>query len=103
MPRSNYGKWSFGSAIAMFVLLISGTALSKHLDNIAFTGDTINTHIFGNYITQLLLQFGFTAGITALICGLISIFNQKDRGGLIIISTIFGAAATLYFIVVLIF
>ncbi len=103
MPRSNYGKWSFGSAIVMFVLLIAGSFLSQYINGLVLNEDTVYKYSISRSILQMLLQGGFAAGISALLNGLISIFNQKDRGGLVIISTIFGSAATLYFIVDLIF
>ncbi len=99
MPKTNYGKWTVGLVFIMFILFVITSILANHINRTEFNVDTINANFINIEILNRLYTGIFVAGIAALINGLISIFDKKDRGFLVWISTIFGAACTLYFII----
>lgn len=99
MPKSSYGKWSVGSIFAMFALFFISSLLTNNVNVAVPDEDTIHAYTISRSLLEILIRGGYTAGISALLNGLIGIFNQKDRGLLIYTSTIFGAAVTLFFIV----
>jgi len=98
MPKSNYGKWSVGSVLVMFALFFISAILKDQIISQSPTGDTIHTYFISRSILEIIIRGGFTAGISAFLNGMISIFDQKERGVLIYSSTIIGAAFTLFFI-----
>ena len=98
MPKSSYGKWSVWSIFAMFGLFFFSSLLKYYINRSISDGNTLHEYTIGMSILEMLIRGGFAAGISALLNGLIGIFDQKDRGLLINISTIFGAALTTYFI-----
>ena len=57
----------------------------------------------GRYLMENLVRGGFAAGLSALMLGLISIFDQKDRGIWVILATIMGAIATVLFVILYFF
>ena len=99
MPKTNYGKWSVGLIIAMFVLFIVDSFLANTLNESAPTGDTIFAYSISRSALEISMPFAFSAGIAAFVNGLISIFNQKERSLLVYASTIIGAAFTLFYII----
>jgi len=98
VPKSNYGKWSVGLVVLMFILFVISSILASKIIKSEPRGDTINAYFINMEILNRLYTGVFVAGISAFINGLISFFDKKDRGFLVIISTIFGAACTVYFI-----
>jgi len=98
MPKSNYGKWSVGSIFAMLALFFISALLTNYVNETIPDANTIYAFTISRSILDILIRGGYAAGISALLNGLIGIFNHKDRGLLIYTSTIFGAAVTMYFI-----
>jgi len=99
MPKTNYGKWSVGLIIAMFVLFIVDSFLANTLNESAPTGDTVYAYFISRSILEIAMGLSFSAPIAALINGLISIFNQKERSLLVYASTFIGAAFTFFYII----
>jgi len=103
MPKTNYGKWSVGLIFAMFVLFVIISFLANTLNESAPTGDTIFAYSISRSALEISMPLAFSAGIAAFVNGLISIFNQKERGVLVYASTIIGAAFTFFYIIELLF
>ena len=97
MPKSSHGKGSVWSIFAMFGLFFFSSLLKYYINRSISGGSALHEHLIGMSILAMLIRGGFAAGISALLNGLIGIFDQKDRGLLIYTSTIFGAAVTIYF------
>jgi hypothetical protein len=98
MPKSSYGKGSVVFVFLMFICFVITTILANHINESELNEDTINAYFIKIEILNKMYSGIFVAGISAFCTGLVSIFDQKDRGFLVIISTIFGAACTVYFI-----
>jgi len=98
MPKTNCGKWSVGLIFMMFVLLFVGSSLTNTLYESITAGDTIFADIISRPALALSMLAGFGAGISALVTGLISIIKQKERAVLVFVSTLVGAALTLFLI-----
>lgn len=98
MPKTNYGKWALGSIVAMFLLFSIRPIISKYIFN-----SVPSEGFISRYIMENLTRGAFAAGMSALVNGLISIFDKKDRGVWIVVSTIIGAIATVIFIVLFFF
>ena len=99
MPKSSYGRWSVGSIFAMLALFFFSALLTNYVKRTVPDANTIYKYTISRSILDILIRGGYAAGISALLNGLIGIFNQKDRGLLIYTSMISGAAVTLFFIV----
>ncbi len=99
MPKTNYGKWSVGLIIAMFVLFIVDSFLANTLNESAPTGDTVYVYFISRSILEIAMGLSFAAPIAAFINGLYSIVSQKERSLLVYASTIIGAAFTLFYII----
>ncbi len=98
MPKTNLGKWSVGLILVMFVLLFIGSSLTDSLYESVPAGSTILADIIGRPALALSMLVGFGAGISALVTGLISILKKKERALLVYVSTLVGAALTLFLI-----
>ena len=98
MPKTNLGKWSVGLILVMFVLLFIGSSLTDSLYESVPAGDTLFADIIGRPALALSMLVGFGAGISALVTGLISILKKKERALLVYVSTLVGAALTLFLI-----
>lgn len=98
MPKSSHGKGSVWSVFAMFGLFFFSSLIRYYINRSISDGSALHEHLIGMYILEMLIRFGFAAGISALLNGLVGIFYHKDRGLLIYTSTIFGASVTIYFI-----
>lgn len=103
MPKTKLGKWSVGLILAMFLLFILGSSLASSLYDSVPAGDTLFEDIVGRPALALSMLAGFSAGISAFVSGLISIIKKKERAFLVFVSTLVGAAPTLYVIAELIF
>ena len=97
MQKTEYGKWSVVLIFAMFVLFIIVSYLTNTLSKSAPTGDTINSYFLSRSFLEIAMGLSFSAGIAAFVNGLISVFNQKERGVLVYASTIIGAAFTFFY------
>ena len=98
MPKTNLGKWSVGLILIMFVLFFIGTTFADTLYGSVPAGGTIPADIISRPAIAISMLAGFGAGISALITGLISIIKQRERAFLVFLSTLIGAALTLYLI-----
>jgi len=98
MPKTNYGKWSIGLIIVMFILFLVGSSLTNTLYESVPAGETIFQDIVNRPVLALSMIVGIAAGIAAFIIGLIGIINQKERAFLVYVSTLVGAIFTLYII-----
>lgn len=94
MPKTSYGKWSVGCIVAMLLFFSIRPLVFKYVFDSAPSESLI-----GRYLMENLFRGGFAAGLSALMLGLISIFDQKDRGIWVIISTVMGAFATAFFVI----
>ena len=82
----------------MFVLFVIGSSLTNTLYESVPAGGTIFADIISRPALAISMLVGFGAGISALVTGLISIIKQKERAVLVYISTLVGAALTLFLI-----
>ncbi len=98
MPKTNLGKWSVVLIPVMFVLFFIGSSLTDSLYESVPAGDTLFADIIGRPALALSMLVGFGAGISALVTGLISILKKKERALLVYVSTLVGAALTLFLI-----
>ena len=98
MPKTSYGRWSVGCVVGMFFIFSVRPIIFRVVFN-----STPPEGILGRYLMENLVRGGFAAGISALMLGLVSIFDQKDRGIWVIISTIIGAIATVIFVILFFF
>lgn len=98
MPKTNLGKWSLGLIIAMPLLLIIGMSFTDTLYEGVSSGSTLLADISGRPALALTMLAGFASGISAFVTGLIAIIKQKDRGILVYVSTLVGAALILFLI-----
>jgi hypothetical protein len=98
MPKQNLGKWSIGLILAMFILFVIGFTLANTLYESIPAGGTIFKDIISRPVLALSMLAGIAAGITAFVTGLIAILKQKERAFLVYVSTLIGAAFTLYII-----
>jgi len=98
MEKTKLGKWSIGLILIMFVLFFIGSSLTDTLYDSVPAGGTIFADIVNRPALALSMLTGFGAGISALITGLISIIKQKERSFLVFLSTLVGAALTLFLI-----
>jgi hypothetical protein len=103
MPKTKLGQWSVWLIPAMVLLFILGFSLADSLYDGVPAGDTILEDIRGRPALALSMLSGFGAGVAALVTGLISIIKQKERALLVFVSTLIGAALTLYLIAELVF
>ena len=98
MPKTNLGKWSVGLILGMFLLFFVGMSFTNSLYETVSAGGTIIKDIGQRPALALSMLAGFGAGIAALITGLIAIIKQKERVILVYLSTLVGAALTLFLI-----
>jgi len=98
MPKTILGKWSVGLILAMFALFKIGFSLTDTLYESVPAGGTILEDIVSRPALAISMLAGFGSGFSALVAGLISIIKQKERNLLVYISTLIGAALTLYLI-----
>ena len=82
----------------MFVLFVIGSSLTNTLYESVPAGGTIFADIISRPALAISMLVGFGAGISALVTELISIIKQKERAVLVYISTLVGAALTLFLI-----
>ena len=98
MPKTTLGKWSIGLVPAMVLLFILGFSLTNSLYASVPAGGTIIADIAGRPALALSMLAGFGAGIAAFVIGLIGIIKNKERGALVFVSTLIGAAVILFLI-----
>jgi len=98
MPKTNLGRWSVGLILGFFVLIFVGSSLTNSLYESVPAGDTVFADIISRPALALSMLAGFGAGISAFVTGLFSIIKQKERALLVFVSTLIGAALTLYLI-----
>ena len=103
MPKTILGKWSIGLVPAMVLLFFLGFSLTDTLYAGVPAGGTIFADILGRPALALSMLAGFGAGISAFIVGLIGIIQRKERGALVFISTLVGAAVVLFLIAEFVF
>ena len=103
MVKTNLGKWSVGLILVMLVLFFVGTSLADTIYESVTAGGTVIADIIARPALAISMLVGFGAGISALVTGLISIIKQKERGVLVYISTLAGAALTVFLILEFIF
>jgi len=90
LPKTKLGKWSFGLIIAMFLLFFIGRLLYLTKYASLPPGESILRDIEMRPGVALPMLSGFIAGIISFIFGLISIFENRDRSILVLISTAIG-------------
>ena len=98
MPKTKLGISSVGLIFGMFVLFLIGTSLTNTLYDSVPAGDTIFADIINRPVLALSMLTGFGAGISALVTGLISIINKKERAILVFVSTLIGAGVVVFLI-----
>lgn len=98
MPKTNVGKWSLGLIIVMPLLFVIGMSFTDSLYESVPAGGTIAADIGSRPALAITMLAGMASGISALITGLIAIFKQKERTVLVYVSTIIGAALTVFLI-----
>lgn len=103
MPKTTLGKWSVGLILAMFILFVIGSSLPNTLYESVPAGGTILKDIVSRPALALSMLAGFGTGISALVTGLVAIVKRKERKLLVYLSTLVGAALTLFVIAEIIF
>jgi hypothetical protein len=103
MPKTVLGKWSLGLIIAMPLLFLIGMSFTDSLYESVPAGGTILADIVSRPALAITMLVGMAAGVSAFITGLITIIKQKERTLLVYVSTIVGAALTLFLIAEIIF
>lgn len=98
MPKTRTGKWSVWLVPAMVLLFFIGFSLADTLYAATPAGDTIFADIVSRPALALSMLVGFGAGVSAFVIGLISLIKQKERSALVFISTLIGAALTVFLI-----
>ncbi|MEE4194873.1 MAG: hypothetical protein V2J07_06720 [Anaerolineae bacterium] len=98
MPKTTLGKWSLILIVVMPVLLFVGTSLSGSLYEGVPAGDTLPQDILARPLLAVSMLAGFGCGIAALVTGLIAILKEKERAGLVFVSTIIGGLTTILII-----
>ncbi len=98
MPKTKMGKWSLGLIILMPILFVIATSFMSTFYKSVQAGDTVLADVAQRPALALTMLAGVVCGVSAFITGLIAIINFKDRGILVFVSTIIGAAPTLYII-----
>ena len=98
MPKTNHGKWSVGLILAMFVLFVIGSSLTNSLYESVPAGGTILADIISRPVLALSMLAGFGTGISGFVTGLVAIISHKERAILVYVSTLVGAALTLFLI-----
>jgi len=82
----------------MFVLFIFGSSLSDTLYQSVPAGGTVLADIVSRPALAISMLAGFGAGIAALVTGLISIIKHKEHAVLVFLSSLVGAALTVFLI-----
>ena len=103
MPKSNLGKWSVGLIVAMFILFFVGISMTDTLYESVSAGGTILKDIVSRPVLAISMLAGMASGISALVTGLVAIIKRKERAILVYVSTLVGAALTLYLIAEILF
>jgi hypothetical protein len=98
MPKSRLSKWSVWLVPVMVLLFFVGSSLAASLYHSVPAGETIFKDIINRPVLALSMFSGFSAGVAAFITGLISIIKHQQRGVLVLISTLIGAAVTLFLV-----
>jgi hypothetical protein len=103
LPKTKLGQWSLGLIIAAPILFSIGRSLTNTLYQSVTSGRTIIEDIAKRPLLAISMLLGMAAGITALITGLISLIENKERAVFVYLSTLFGALLTLFIIANLVF
>ena len=98
MPKTKLGKWSLTLILAMFALFFIGPFLADFLYESVPAGDSLFEDIVSRPALAIAMLLGFSAGVLAFVTGLISIFKHQERAVLVFVSTLVGAAPTIYLI-----
>lgn len=98
MPKTRTGKWSVLLIPAMVLLFFIGFSLADTLYASTSAGGTILKDIRARPALALSMLTGFGAGISAFVIGLVSLIKYRERALLVFISTLIGAALTIYLI-----
>ena len=103
MPKTKLGRWSIGLILAMFILFIIGLSLPNILYESAPSSNTFLDDIVNRPLLALSMLAGVSAGISALITGLVALLKRKERAILVYGSTMVGGAVTLFVISMFLF
>jgi hypothetical protein len=103
MPKTKLGRWSIGLILAMFILFIIGLSLPNILYESAPSSNTFLDDIVNRPLLALSMLAGVSAGISALITGLVALLKRKERAILVYGSTLVGGAVTLFVISMFLF
>jgi hypothetical protein len=98
MLKTNLDKWSVGLILIMFLLFIIGSSHSDTLYQSVPAGGTVLADIDSRPALAISMLAGFGTGISVLVRGLICIIKHKNRSVLVILSTLTGAALTVFLI-----
>lgn len=90
MPKTKYGKWSVGLILCCILFLTTFFLVIK-------TGYRGGDTFFSNPLLALPISISAICGIMSFVTGVISIFKQKERNILVILSTLLGLFV-LYFV-----
>lgn len=97
-PTTTWGKWSLGAGILMPLLFALGFALANTVYRAMAGGDTIVADIAARPALALTMLTGMTAGVLALIAGLVALIRRQERAMLVYVSTAVGALVVVYLI-----
>ncbi len=103
MPKTTLGKWSIGLILAMFILFIIGSSLPNILYESVPAGGTILKDVVARPFLAISMLVGMASGISAFVTGLVVIIKRKERAVLVYLSTLVGAAITLFLVAEILF
>ena len=90
LPKTKFGKWSFGLLIAFFLLLATGMIVVQ-----GFGKEGGETFLDNLWISVPMLGAGASA-IAAFFAGIVSIWRQKERAILVFATIIVGLLVLLF-------
>lgn len=90
-PKTPLGKWSFGLILIMPILFFVGSLLASSLYNSETAGNTLMEDLAARPALALAMLMGMASGISAFICGLLSVIRQKERALFVYAAVIIGA------------
>ena len=96
IPKTTFGKWSFGLAAAMPVLFFIGMSFTTLLYKSVPASGTILNDIAVRPALALTMLAGMVSGISAFVIGLTAIIRQKERALLVYGATLIGALLIIF-------
>lgn len=98
LPKTKLGVWSVCLLVAVPILFVVAPVLGNLLHPGVAAGNTIAEDIANRPALALTMLVGIVSGVSAFVSGLVALIRFKERGFLVIASTLLGGILTAFMI-----